>query len=206
MEDINREWNKLTLPSVSPSIADLTVADPSPIWSYPVSDLKVGIFPPFLVSNSITVSRVLKIDDWKSVSSQIEIDLVLKNIDLCLASTPLMPLRSYSFLNFRYFFFTISWVLFVRLLFSLNFVFVQLNIIAFVIIMFHFFVLSPFDVVCPVMNVLFILLCMFNFWFFWVQCYGFMVRFKFCCNWFYYGLMCCWIHKSNFGSLPFDLF
>ena len=55
--------------------------------------------------------------------------------------------------------------------------------------------------------VLFILLCMFKFWFFlgWFY-YGFMVRFKFCCNWFYYGLMCCWIHKSNFGSLPFDLF
>ena len=101
------------------SISDLTVADPSPIWSYPVSDLKVGIFPPFLVSYSITVSRVLKItpecrfiDDF----SQIEIDLVLKNIDLCLASTPLMPI-CYSFLNFRYFFFTISWVLFVRLLY-----------------------------------------------------------------------------------------
>ena len=53
----------------------------SPIWSYPVSDLKVGIFPPFLVSYSITVSRVLKItlecrfiDDF----SQTEIDLVLK--------------------------------------------------------------------------------------------------------------------------------
>ena len=65
-----------------------------------------------------------------------------------------------------FFFFTISWVLFVRLLYWLNFVFVQLNIIAFVIIMFHFFVLSPFDVVFPLMNVLFILLCMFNFLFF----------------------------------------
>ena len=43
---------------------------------------KVGIFPPFLVSYSITVSRVLKfIDDF----SQTKIDLVLKNIDLCVA-------------------------------------------------------------------------------------------------------------------------
>ena len=62
--------------------------------SYPISILqqqiiqKVGIFPPFLVSYSITVSRVLKItlecrfiDDF----SQTEIDLVLKNIDLCVA-------------------------------------------------------------------------------------------------------------------------
>ena len=62
--------------------------------SYPISVLqqqiiqKVGIFLPFLVSYSITVSRVLKItlecrfiDDF----SQTEIDLVLKNIDLCVA-------------------------------------------------------------------------------------------------------------------------
>ena len=62
--------------------------------SYPISVLqqqiiqKVGIFPPFLVSYSITVSRVLKItlecrfiDDF----SQTEIDLVLKNIDLCVS-------------------------------------------------------------------------------------------------------------------------
>ena len=55
---------------------------------YPVSALqqqiiqKVGIFPPFLVFYSITVSRVLKfIDDF----SQTEIDLMLKNIDLCVA-------------------------------------------------------------------------------------------------------------------------
>ena len=83
-----------------------------------------------------------------------------------------MPI-CYSFLNFRFFFFTISWVLFVRLLYWLNFVFVQLNIIAFVIIMFHFFVLSPFDVVFPLMNVLFILLCMFNFLFFFGRFYQF---------------------------------
>ena len=80
------------------------------------------------------------------------------------------------------------------------------------------FVLGPFVLLwfcsnlilifCLLCNeyVLFILLCMFNFWFFWIQCYGFMMRFKFCCNWFCYGLMCCWIHKSDFGSLPFDLF
>ena len=58
--------------------------------------------------------------------------------------------------------------------------------------------------------VLFILLFMFNFLFLFFGwfCYGFMVRFKFCCNWFCYILMCCWIHKSDssdFGPLPFDL-
>ena len=52
-----------------------------------------------------------------------------------------MPI-CYSFLNFRFFFLTISWVLFIRLLYRLNFVFVQLNIIAFVIIMFHFLFLA----------------------------------------------------------------
>ena len=89
--------------------------------SYPVSALqqqiiqKVGIFPPFLVFYSITVSRVLKItlecrfiDDF----SQIEIDLVLKNIDLCVAKKIKFChfiyvvlnflLKYFSFLYFRY--------------------------------------------------------------------------------------------------------
>ena len=52
--------------------------------------------------------------------------------------SPLIPI-CYFFLNFPFFFFfTISWVLFVRLLYWLNFVLVQLNIIAFVSIIFHF--------------------------------------------------------------------
>ena len=89
--DLKRRCNKRairSLRSVAVTVAVHLRSHPqpspdaaSPIWSYPVSDLKVGIFPPFLVSYSITVSRVLKItlecrfiDDF----SQTEIDLVLK--------------------------------------------------------------------------------------------------------------------------------
>ena len=98
----------------------------------------------------------------------------------------------------------------------------QKRLLTELLIFYSNFVLGPFVLLwffsnlilifCLLCNeyVLFILLCMFNFWFFFFGrfCYSYMVRFKSRCNWFCYGLMYYWIHKSdssNFGSLPFDL-
>ena len=118
---------------------------------------KVGIFPPFLVFYPVIVSRVLKITvecRFTDDSSQTEIDLVLKNIDLCVAKKIKFRHFIYVVLNFLLKYFPLFIFLFpMSLLYHCCWGFCSIY-------------LGPFDVVFPVMNVLCILLCMFNFCFF----------------------------------------
>ena len=77
----------------------------------------------------------------------------------------------------------------------IKFCFCSTQYYRFVIIMFHFF-LSPFDVVFPLMNVLFILLCMFNFSVFFGRfCYVLRLkRLWFYALWFAnVGFYCIWL-------------